>query len=186
LSGLSGSNGDEGSPRAVDADWLASTYHALKHDLLTVAVHLTGERAAGEDLVHDVFVAFAHGRDRPVLATIDDARRYLVTSCVHRARDLGRRRGAELDGGARLDRTLARDGDPLPRLAADDESARVRAALRELPVAQRAVVTLHQHGGLKFREIAEVLGVPLDTATSRYRYALAKLERSLVAKGVKS
>src|SRR5688572_2000525 len=88
-----------------DHDWLARTYHELKHDLLTVAVHLTGERSAGEDVVHDVFVAFVRrGPDPTRLASVDDARRYLVASCVHRARDLERRRAAQLDDGSKLAR----------------------------------------------------------------------------------
>jgi len=34
-------------------------------------------------------------------------------------------------------------------------------------------------GGLTFAQIAEALGVPLNTAASRYRYALQRLEAEL-------
>jgi len=163
---------------------LARTYHELKHELLTVCVHLAGGRAAGEDLLQDVFVAFARRAQGPSslpsLATRHEMLRYLVASCVHRARDLKRRR---VESGP-LEEIAAHDGDPLAQSAAADESDQVHAALRELPDEQREVVTLHLHGGLKFREIAEATGVPLDTATSRYRYALEKLRRRLIAKGV--
>ncbi len=183
---------------AADGAWLERTYHELKHDLFTVALHLTGERHAAEDVVHDVFVALARrGGERGIehgvawaveLPTHEDARRYLVKACIHRARDLGRRRATAhvtADGDGALARVSAPDGDPLPRLLGDDEATRVRSALRELPAEQREVVTLHLHGGLKFREIAETLAIPLDTATSRYRYALQKLRMRLGAEPVK-
>jgi len=45
-------------------------------------------------------------------------------------------------------------------------------------------LTLKVWGGLTFQQIAEVTGVPLNTAASRYRYALDELRQSL--KGVLS
>jgi RNA polymerase sigma-70 factor (ECF subfamily) len=41
------------------------------------------------------------------------------------------------------------------------------------------VVVLHVFEGLTFRETAEILGIPQDTAASRYRYALEKLKELL-------
>lgn len=53
------------------------------------------------------------------------------------------------------------------------------AALAALPEAQREVVLLHYVHGLKLREAAEVLGVPLRTAQSRERAALKALKKLL-------
>jgi RNA polymerase sigma-70 factor (ECF subfamily) len=163
---------------------LARAYEQLKHELLTVCVHLAGERAAGEDLLHDVFVSVARlAASTPLPPTSDELRRYLVTSCIHRARDLKRRRAESLDDRGALDRAESRDDDPAARASSGDDAGFVRAALLALPEEQREVVTLHLHGGLKFREIAEATGVPLDTTTSRYRYALEKLRHRLGARG---
>jgi RNA polymerase sigma-70 factor (ECF subfamily) len=46
----------------------------------------------------------------------------------------------------------------------------------------REVVVLKIWGGLTFEKIAETLGIPLNTAASRYRYALEDLRSAL--KGV--
>ena len=54
--------------------------------------------------------------------------------------------------------------------------ASVAAALAELPEEQRAVVHLKIWEDLTFAEIAEALGISANTAASRYRYALDKLE----------
>jgi RNA polymerase sigma-70 factor (ECF subfamily) len=55
-------------------------------------------------------------------------------------------------------------------------------AVKSLQPNYREVVTLKVWGGLTFQEIAEATGVPLNTAASRYRYALEELRDIL--KGV--
>jgi RNA polymerase sigma-70 factor (ECF subfamily) len=53
------------------------------------------------------------------------------------------------------------------------------AAVAALPDAQREVVALKIDAGLTFAEIAAVTGTSLNTAASRYRYALEKLRTAL-------
>ena len=57
-------------------------------------------------------------------------------------------------------------------------------AVNALPANYCEVVSLKIWGGLTFQEIAEVTGVPLNTAASRYRYAIEELRTAL--KGVLS
>ena len=65
----------------------------------------------------------------------------------------------------------------------DRETQRILTeAVNSLPANYREVVTLKVWGGLTFQEIAETTGVPLNTAASRYRYALDELRQNL--KGV--
>ena len=53
----------------------------------------------------------------------------------------------------------------------------VQGAMSRLPNIYREVVTLKVWGGLTFAEIADTLGIPLNTAASRYRYALIELRK---------
>jgi RNA polymerase sigma-70 factor (ECF subfamily) len=55
----------------------------------------------------------------------------------------------------------------------------VSTALSILPEEQRAVVHLKIWEEQTFGEIAETLGIPANTAASRYRYALDKLDALL-------
>jgi RNA polymerase sigma-70 factor (ECF subfamily) len=55
----------------------------------------------------------------------------------------------------------------------------VSRALSDLPEDQREVIILKIYQGLSFREIAAICGSSVNTAASRYRYALAKLRRHL-------
>jgi RNA polymerase sigma-70 factor (ECF subfamily) len=52
-------------------------------------------------------------------------------------------------------------------------------ALAGLPVEQREVVVLKIYEGFTFAQIGELTEVSPNTAASRYRYALAKLEEKI-------
>jgi RNA polymerase sigma-70 factor, ECF subfamily len=57
--------------------------------------------------------------------------------------------------------------DPEARLVQQDTVARVRRALDALPVEFREVILLREIEGLSYKEIADVLGVPIGTVMSR-------------------
>lgn len=64
---------------------------------------------------------------------------------------------------------------------ANEQAELVRRAVHALPEHYRAVVLLRHYQDLKFREIAEVLGVPEGTVKSRMFEALGMLHKSLNA-----
>lgn len=56
----------------------------------------------------------------------------------------------------------------------------IQAAMSRLPEIYREVITLKVWGELTFAEIGDALGVPPNTAASRYRYGLAELRKQEV------
>jgi RNA polymerase sigma-70 factor (ECF subfamily) len=68
---------------------------------------------------------------------------------------------------------------PTKQLIDAEESVRVFEALAELPYQQREVFVLHIQGQMKFREIAGLLGLSINSVQSRYRYAIEKLRTIL-------
>ena len=69
----------------------------------------------------------------------------------------------------------------LPEIAVDQKFLKVDMdqALAKLPPAYRAVLALRYNEHLKFREIAETLGEPIDTVKSKHRRGLALLRNVL-------
>lgn len=55
----------------------------------------------------------------------------------------------------------------------------LRRVLRNLSDEERQIVILHSISGLKFKEIAYVLEIPLSTTISKYHRSLSKLRRIL-------
>lgn len=45
-------------------------------------------------------------------------------------------------------------------------------ALKQLPLTETAILSYHIYGEMKFREIAELMGLPLGTVLWRYRRAI--------------
>lgn len=70
-----------------------------------------------------------------------------------------------------------RDGEGSPEEPAinSEQADQVRAAIESLSAGQQAVVRKRIYEGLKFREIAEQLDVPLGTVLARMQSALKKL-----------
>ena len=72
------------------------------------------------------------------------------------------------------------------RPAAGNEAGRaedrlvLECAMRVLGDEERQVVMLHAVAGLKHRETAALMGLPLSTVLSRYHRALSKLQKALM------
>ncbi len=146
----------------------ASLYVTEGGALFRVAFSLLGCRADAEDAVQEVFVGLAQARAS--LGSVENLRAYLFTALRHAAAKIAARRRA--DRRRPLPDAIA---VPPPRGLAAGAAARLEWALAALPPDRREVVTMKIDAGLTFREIAAVLGIPANTAASRYRYALAEL-----------
>ncbi len=85
---------------------------------------------------------------------------------------------ARPDGGPRL-------GDPAETAARRERCEVVARALREIPTEQREVLIMKEYEGLKFREIAEILGCPESTVKSRMYYGLNGLRSVLERQGIR-
>lgn len=84
------------------------------------------------------------------------------------------------DDGELLDRLGADAGrDPAQLLARRRDGDALHAALRTLPAPQREVFLLREQADMSLTEIAALVGVPLETAKSRLRYAIARLRAAL-------
>lgn len=77
-------------------------------------------------------------------------------------------------------RLVPSDGAPPDEEAMRLQRARaLQRALSRLPEEQRTVIILKEYHGLKFREIAEILGTPESTVKSRLYHGFETLGRNL-------
>jgi RNA polymerase sigma-70 factor (ECF subfamily) len=94
-----------------------------------------------------------------------------------------RRRHPEVpDGGNALDRETVEPGQA-EAFARREALSRLDAALSTIDLTRRAVLVLHEIEEMTAPEIAQVLGVPLNTVYSRLRVARTELEEALGGRG---
>jgi RNA polymerase sigma-70 factor (ECF subfamily) len=76
-------------------------------------------------------------------------------------------------------RLVAEGRDPLESLLEYERGSALAAAIAELPVIHREILTLRFEEDLKLEQIAEIAGIPLSTAKSRLFRALDNLREGL-------
>lgn len=152
-------------------------YEKYKDDLLGLAITLLRDRSLAEDVVHDVFVSFAGTTGSFQLS--GSLKGYLSTCVANTARDRNRLRSCQDVGLNDAEEIYSSSGDPVEHVIESEQSGQSTALLGRLPYEQQEVVVLHLHQEMRFKEIAEALGISINTAQSRYRYGLEKL-RSII------
>ena len=164
--------------------------HRYERELFSYLRRYVGDDVMAEDAFQGTFLQvhlkcdqYAEGRPvRPWLYTIAtnqaiDAQR---RNKRHQAVSLDRPiQSSNADAWA-LNETLAsRETAPADSALADEQRSIVRTAVEGLPESQRGVVALVYFQGMKYREAADVLGIPVGTVKSRLHAAVAKLQSVL-------
>ena len=163
-------------------DALRGIYERYKDDLLGLAVALLNDVSMAEDVVHDVFVSF--GRSAGTFHLTGSLKSYLSTCVANGARDRNRKMSGQDKTLETADEVGLDMDEPAGLAICSEESQRLNRLLSQLPYDQREVIVLHLHHEMKFRRIAAMQGVSINTIQSRYRYGLDKL-RSLLNSEVK-
>ncbi len=120
------------------------------------------------------------------------ARPWIYTIATHQAIDAMRRVGRQsmvsleqtaCEGGngevrSMIEMLESRESGPVDQVQSAERREMVRACVDKLPEFLRQVVVLAYYQGLKYREVAEILGVPVGTVKSRLHTALLKLHEA--------
>jgi RNA polymerase sigma-70 factor, ECF subfamily len=103
---------------------------------------------------------------------------WLFRIATNKAHDQWRSRGRERNAYEGLKLVTDEEvPDASHRLQARETDEKLRLAIEQLPDAQKQVVLLRYYSGMKFVEIAQMLGCPLNTALGRMHKAMIKLKR---------
>jgi RNA polymerase sigma-70 factor (ECF subfamily) len=146
-------------------------------------LRMTGDRDIAEDILQETFMAAIRN-----VGQFDRSRSFLswLFGIAHkRAIDYYRHARVEADHvgdtegsvGSRLD-------SPEDSLSNKRLRKIVSEAVERLDPAQREVFMLRELGGVPFKEIAEMVGCPINTALGRMRLALINMRKELKKRGI--
>ncbi len=154
-------------------------------ELFQFVLRFTGDSTAAEDVVQDSFLQVHHSA-----RSFDPARRFkpwLFTIAANKARDSLRRRtrrrevpfdatigGEESGSGGKFLDLLATDDTAAPEeeLQADENRQLVRQIIESMPDHLSEVLILGYYHRFPYKEIAEIVGIPLGTVKSRLHAAV--------------
>ncbi|MCD7947145.1 MAG: RNA polymerase sigma factor [Oscillospiraceae bacterium] len=156
-----------------DTGALEALYLQTKAAVFGFALSILHNWQSAEDVLQDVYLriwdaaAMYHPQGKPMAWILTITRNLSLM----KLRDKERQHFSLIE---QADSLTGEDviGDRLNRML-------IQTALDALAEEEREIVVLHALSGLKHREIAEVLELPLSTVLSKYRRALAKLKLAL-------
>jgi len=169
-----------------DLDALEGLYERYRTMAYSIALRITGEPSAAEDVVQEAFLGAWRNAAR-YAESRGSVKTWLLSIVHHRAIDAVRRRRptTELPDGESPMATP--EVLTLPDIWGEIEGGidrdAVIAALGGISTVQRETLELAYYGGLTQVEIADRLALPLGTVKSRMRLGLLGLRRILTGTG---
>jgi RNA polymerase sigma-70 factor, ECF subfamily len=171
-----------------DAAAFESLVHRYERELFSYLRRYLGSAEMAEDVFQATFLQvhlkrenFEDGRRfRPWLYTIAtnqaiDAQR---RNRRHRMVSLDHRTGGDDDVGSLVEMLSGRGQTADQKLEDEEAKTWVRSAVEELPDPLKSALILVYNQGMKYREAADVLGIPVGTVKSRLHAALLKLNEA--------
>lgn len=170
--------------REHDPEALHQVVEAYSPRVFGMLYRLTGSRETAEDLLQETFLRVVR-----MIAEYEHAGKFeawLFRIAANLARDHARRarrrkRPVALesfsrdDGPGVVEVGDASQPEPSSELVQKEAGARLNACLQRLAEIDREIILLRHFSELSFREIAEVLQIPLGTALARAHRALKRL-----------
>ena len=169
---------------ARDISALAEVYGRFAPGVCAVALRVTTDRHAAEDVTQDTLLDLWR---RPERFDPDRGglRPWLATVAHNRSVDWIRREQAAR-GRDRRDLEFARQ--PVPDVCDEVQAVmtaeRVRGALSALPEPERTPIRLAYFGGRSYRQVAEELDMPEGTVKSRIRSGLRRMSQTMYGEQV--
>lgn len=170
--------------RAGDREAFAGLVETYKRRTYYAALALVGSHEDALDLSQEAFARAFRAR-----ATIDPERPFYVwlytilrRLCFNFIRDRAHR-GRRLEEAREwlIHEAAARaeEDDPAHRAEMDELRDRLREAIEALPDHEREVLVLKEFEGLRYREIADLVDIPIGTVMSRLYSARQRLARTM-------
>src|SRR5947209_2484870 len=176
--------------RAGQTEGFATLVRRYERELYGYLRRYLGDAHLADDVFQNTFVQvfvkldqYEPGRPvRPWLYTIATHQAIDALRRVgrHPAVSLDQQTGAGPDGEVHslLEMIEARGAEPLDDAQREEAGRMVRSSVDALPDFLRQVVMLAYYQGLKYREIADALGIPVGTVKSRLHAALVRLQEA--------
>ena len=166
-----------------DSQGFSGLYEKYKNQVFGFLIKMTGEREVAEDLLQETFLAAYRNA-----VQFDRSRSFLswLFGIAHkRTIDYFRHARVETDHQEEAVESVgSRMGLPDEHIENANMRQIISAAVEKLDPYQREVFMFREIGGVPFKEIAEIMNCPINTALGRMRLALKNIRKDLQKRGI--
>lgn len=174
-------SGDGSRPRsALSGEELATLFRTQRSRLCRSVRHRVGDVEEAADLVQDAFVRLAQAHPAGALRAPQAYLQRIVGNLLRDRAKRARHRIVVVDEAVSAAREPAAGPEQEWNLEVNDLRASYVAALAELSPRTREVFLLHRVEELRYRDIAERLGISVPTVEYHIARALGHLDKALV------
>ncbi|MET0638267.1 MAG: RNA polymerase sigma-70 factor [Chitinophagaceae bacterium] len=163
-----------------DENAFATLYRLFGKRLLQFATSITRSKEVAEELVEDVFVNIWANRQK--ISTIDTLTVYLYVAVKNRALTIMSRKAKELVTAPfdflepAMDEFMA---DPYELMITAEMMKRMKVAIDALPPRCKMIFKLVREDGLRYKEVAEILNISINTIDAQMAIAVKKICHAL-------
>jgi RNA polymerase sigma-70 factor (ECF subfamily) len=168
----------------MDPEFFEMVALPLFDQLYNFAHWLTGDRNDAEDLVQETYAKALKGFKSFEEGTNSRAWMYRIlrNTFLTTRSGLSAQNTAPLDDDDNIEELASHTVTPESLLLQQESSQAIMDALADLPVAHREMILLSEVEELSYKEIAQVLAVPIGTVMSRLSRARKMLRNALLEK----
>lgn len=160
------------SEKSMDnMDEFKQLFNEHKKHVFAMALSILRDSELAEDVLQEVFIKLYQYRQHQ---DISNVRAWLISVSRNTSLDLYRKKKREITGfdDDYFERAQYLSEDPLEKMV-------LSKYLELLDSEERQIVILKDISGMKHREIAKIVEMPLGTVLWKYRRALKKLRKGL-------
>lgn len=157
-----------------DEQALAEIYEETRASVFGFALSISKNRQDAEDATHDTYVAlYSHAASykpmgKPLAWILTIARNFALKNLKKSSRV-----STVEEDWERCEDEGENEGEQIQKKLV------ILEAMKSLSDEERQIVTLHAVSGLKHRQIAELLDIPLSTVLSKYNRSIKKIRKEL-------
>ena len=165
---------DPDSNTSKEFEKLFKSYHK---SLCQFALSLVGDDQVAKDLVQEVF--FKLWQNRENVDFRGRIKNYLYKATANTAYNHLQKSRRMIAFFPELENLLSGPAEKPPNIKEEEIKAQLDAAIEQLPAKCRTIFILCKREGMKYREIADYLGLSMKTVENQMGIALKRLRKTL-------
>lgn len=154
-------------------------YHSLFPSLFSVAFNILQNKETSEEIVSDVFLKIWNSRES--LVQLDAMLLYIFRITKNMAlTEYYKQKKKKVVGISTVnEEVFLRFDDPEQKVISGELQAKLNAAIKGLPPQCQLIFQLVKEDGLRYKEVAEILNLSVNTVRNQLGIAIKKLYEQL-------